>query len=295
MTSPASNKSVLVVAHAAETGVDQALRLAATEFAAAGWEVISTDEFEGQPVDLVLVLGGDGTLLRAAELVHDQGTPLLGVNLGHLGFLAECEGGELAAAIDRAVSGNYRIESRSTLAVRAAVPDGQVWHSWALNEVTVEKAMPERMVEVMLSVDGQDLGSYGCDGLVIATATGSTGHAYSGGGPVVWPDLSVLVVVPLAAHALFNRPLLVAPYSTVTIEVALDSRSPALAICDGRRSRALPAGGRMEVTVGSQDVNLVRFGGQPFGERLVRKFALPVRSWRAVGAARAAGGLEGDR
>ncbi|MDR1443006.1 MAG: NAD kinase [Bifidobacteriaceae bacterium] len=276
-------KRVLIMAHMAETNVEIAQSIAQTRFAAAGWETVSPDDYREEPLDLVLVLGGDGTLLRAAEMVRDQGTALLGVNLGHLGFLAECEAAELPAAIDRVVDGDYRVEPRATVAVTVTQPYGEVWNGWALNEVTLEKILPQRMVEVILSVDGEDLSAFGCDGLVVSTATGSTGHAFSGGGPVVWPGLEALLVVPLAAHALFNRPLLVTPESKVTVEVSHISRSGALASCDGRRTAPLEVGGRMDVTAGKQPVNLVRFGRQPFAERLVAKFSLPVRSWREQG------------
>ncbi|MDR2453119.1 MAG: hypothetical protein LBD51_00865 [Bifidobacteriaceae bacterium] len=137
----------------------------------------------------------------------------------------------------------------------------------------------------MVSVDGQALSSFGCDGIVVATPTGSTGHAFSGGGPVVWPGSNALLVVPLAAHALFNRPLVVTEESSVTIEVDALSRSGAVAACDGRRTCALDPGGRMDVRLGAQAVNLVRFGAAPFAERLVRKFSLPVGGWRQGGGA----------
>ncbi|MDR1119062.1 MAG: NAD kinase [Bifidobacteriaceae bacterium] len=272
---------VLLMAHLAESDVESARAEARALFQAAGWEVVEADRYDGEPLDLVAVLGGDGTLLRAAELVHDQATPLLGINLGHLGFLAECEVGELPEAVDRVARGDYRVEPRATLDVTVEHPDGGVWRSWALNEVTVEKATPQRMVEVMVSVDGEDLSSFGCDGIVVATPTGSTGHAFSGGGPVVWPELRALLVVPLAAHALFNRPLLVTPESTVTVEVDPSSRFGALATCDGRRDAPLEVGARLAVRVAGQAVNLVRFGATPFGARLVRKFSLPVNGWRS--------------
>jgi NAD+ kinase len=273
------------MAHLAEHDAAAARDAARRRFEAAGWEVAEPDERHGGRFDLVLVLGGDGTLLRAAELVYDQGAPLLGVNLGHLGFLAECEAAELGLAIDRVVAGDYRVEPRATLEVQVAHPDGSLWRGWALNEVTVEKALPQRMVELTLKVDGEPLSSFGCDGIVVSTPTGSTGHAFSAGGPVVWPQLSALLVVPLAAHALFNRPLLVDPASTVTVDLEPAARFAALASCDGRRTAPLDAGGRMDVRVGSRTVKLVRFGAAPFAAKLVRKFELPVNGWRGRGQA----------
>jgi NAD+ kinase len=273
-------RRVLIMAHMAERDVEAAQRVACERFDRAGWQTATPEDYGGEELDVVLVLGGDGTLLRAAELVRDRGTPLLGVNLGHLGFLAECEAAELPQAIEKVVTGDYRVEPRVTVDVTVTPPYGEVWRGWALNEVTLEKVLPQRMIEIILSVDGQDLSAFGCDGLVVSTATGSTGHAFSGGGPVVWPELEALLVVPLAAHALFNRPLLVTPDSRVTVEVSRISRSGALASCDGRRTSALEVGGRMDVTVSRQPVNLVRFKGESFAERLVRKFSLPVRSWR---------------
>jgi NAD+ kinase len=276
---------VLIMAHLAERGAERARKTTRRRFSQAGWSVVEPDGYQGEDLDLVVVLGGDGTLLRAAELVYDQGVPLLGVNLGHLGFLAESEASELAVSLDRVIAGEYRVEPRATLEVQVAHPDGRRWQGWALNEVTVEKVQPERMVEVMVRVDGQPLSSFGCDGIVVATPTGSTGHAFSGGGPVVWPQLSALLVVPLAAHALFNRPLLVDPASTVTVELQRDSRFAAVASCDGRRVEPLDLGARMDVRVGAQPVNLVRCGAAPFAAKLVRKFDLPVQGWRLRGQA----------
>ncbi|MDR2252733.1 MAG: NAD kinase [Bifidobacteriaceae bacterium] len=279
------DQRVLIMAHLAEQDAETARERARTQFERAGWDVAEPRDYRGEALDLVLVLGGDGTLLRAAELVYEQGVPLLGVNLGHLGFLAESEARELPDAIAKVVAGDYRVEPRATLEAQVTGPDGQLWRSWALNEVTTEKAQPQRMLEVAVKVDGQPLSSFGCDGVVVSTPTGSTGHAFSAGGPVVWPELKALLVVPLAAHALFNRPLLVTPDSLVTVELDRWSRFAALVTCDGRRTAALEVGGRMDVRVGTRTVNLVRFGAAPFGEKLVRKFELPVAGWRQGGQA----------
>ena len=160
-------------------------------------------------IELVIVLGGDGTILRAAELMRDHPVALLGVNLGHVGFLAESERDDLGYTVARALARDYTVEERMTLAVRAKVGDAVVYESWALNEVTVEKAERERMLEVVIEVDQRPLSSFGCDGVVMSTPTGSTAYSFSAGGPVVWPSLEALLLVPLSAHALFARPLVV--------------------------------------------------------------------------------------
>jgi NAD+ kinase len=271
----------LIVANQRAAGAQAMAEEARQRFSRHGWQVVSLDEETGQEtLDIALVLGGDGTLLRAAEAVRGRAVPLLGINLGHLGFLAECDLDGMAEAIDRVVAGDFTVEARSTLQVVVDQADGTRWAGWALNEVTLEKAEPQRMVEVLVSVDGQPISNYGCDGMVVATATGSTGHAFSGGGPVVWPDLDALLVVPLAAHALFNRPLLVTPHSTVRVHLRQDSRTAGLVSCDGRRTVDLAVGGQMVVTLGDEPVELVRFGQAPFAQRLVNKFTLPVGGWR---------------
>jgi NAD+ kinase len=224
---------------------------------------------EGRPgcaegAEVVLVLGGDGTLLRAAEMARPVGVPLLGVNLGRVGFLAETEQ-----------------ESRG-----AARSNGDVIaRTWALNEATVEKSSRERILEVVLEVDGRPVSAFGCDGVLCATPTGSTAYAFSAGGPLVWPQVEALLLVPSNAHALFARPMVIAPNSEVAIEVDPDG-PPAVLECDGRRTYTLPPGARVELARGATPVRMVRLDGQPFADRLVRKFDLPVRGWRGAPGSR---------
>jgi NAD+ kinase len=231
-----SQRTMLVLAH---TGRDSARR-SATEviqrLTAAGVAVRVTEdevpalECTGATVvppgpaaadgaELVIVLGGDGTLLRAAELARPAGTPLIGVNLGHVGFLAEAEPDGLTQTVDHLLAGAYRVEERMTLDVVARDNGRPIAATWALNEMTVEKAARERMVEVVIEVDGRPLSRWGCDGVVCATPTGSTAYAFSAGGPVVWPEVEALLMVPLAAHALFARPLVVSPRSVLAVEL----------------------------------------------------------------------------
>lgn len=231
-------------------------------------------------IELVMVLGGDGTILRAAELVRDYDVPLLGVNLGHVGFLAESERADLIETVDAVVRRKYSVEERMTLDVTVKVQGKVVAHTWALNEVALEKGNRERMIEVVTEVDGRPLSSFGCDGVVMATPTGSTAYAFSAGGPVVWPEVEALLMVPISAHALFAKPLVVAPTSTLAVEVLSRNGAYGVIWCDGRRTVDLLPGSRIEVTRSAKPVKLARTQQSPFSERLVRKFELPVQGWR---------------
>jgi len=231
-------------------------------------------------LELVVVLGGDGTILRAAELTRGCSAPLLGVNLGHVGFLAESEREDLTETITRALARDYLVEERMTLNVRVKVNSEVIYETWALNEATVEKASRERMLEVVIEVDGRPLSSFGCDGVVMSTPTGSTAYAFSAGGPIVWPSLDALLLVPLSPHALFARPLVVGPDSALAVEVLDRTQGTGVLWCDGRRAHDLPRGARVVVRRSPIPVRLARLSQGPFTDRLVRKFNLPVTGWR---------------
>jgi NAD+ kinase len=235
--------------------------------------------------ELVCVLGGDGTILRGAELSRGSGVPLLGVNLGHVGFLAEVEREDLDATVERIVSRDYTVEERMTLEVHAYEDGHPVFSSWALNEVTVEKASRERMIELTVAIDGRPLSTWGCDGFVLATPTGSTAYAFSAGGPVVWPDVEALLLVPISAHALFARPVVVGPQSRLVVEVLARTQGRGVVWCDGRRAVDLPPGTRIEVQRSEQPVRLARLEHGGFTDRLVEKFRLPVQGWRGAAGA----------
>ncbi|KQW49739.1 NAD kinase [Nocardioides sp. Root1257] len=244
-----------------------------------GLEVAPATDPSGD-CELVLVIGGDGTILRAAELVHGTLTPVLGVNLGHVGFLAEAEYDDLESTIDAVVHRRYTSEERLTLDV-LVYRDGEVIaRTFALNEASVEKAARERMLEVVVEIDGRPLSRWGCDGVVCATPTGSTAYNFSAGGPVVWPGVEALLLVPISAHALFARPLVVAPTSVMAVEVLARTDGAGVLWCDGRRTVELPPGARIEVRRGAVPVRLVRLHEAPFTDRLVAKFGLPVEGWR---------------
>ncbi|MFV0285242.1 MAG: hypothetical protein ACK5IM_02490, partial [Demequina sp.] len=159
-------------------------------------------------------------------------------------------------------------------------PDGTTETGWALNEATLERANRLRTLEVAVAVDSRPLSSFGCDGLVISTATGSTAHAFSAGGPVIWPDVDALLMVPLAAHALFARPLVVGPDSVFMVEVVRSSEATGQVVLDGARAIDMEPGSRLEVRRGSEIVKLARMSNAPFTERLVQKFNLPTNGWR---------------
>ncbi|CAM5516057.1 NAD kinase [Leifsonia shinshuensis] len=238
------------------------------------------DEVQASDLELVIVLGGDGTILRAAELVRGCTAPLLGVNLGHVGFLAESERDDLEIAVARGLAKDYEVEERMTLSARVKVGKEVVYESWALNEATVEKASRERMLEVVIEVDGRPMSSFGCDGVVMSTPTGSTAYSFSAGGPVVWPGVAALLLVPLSAHALFSRPLVVDGNSSLAVELLDRAGGEGILWCDGRRQFDLPRGARVVVRRSPIPVRLARLHPGPFTDRLVHKFDLPVSGWR---------------
>jgi NAD+ kinase len=231
-------------------------------------------------LEVAMVLGGDGTILKAAEIVREAEVPLIGINLGHVGFLAESERDGLAEAVERVVAKDYVVKERMALDVRVIVEGKEVYRTWALNEATVEKSERERMLEVVVEVEEHPLSSFGCDGIVIATPTGSTAYAFSAGGPVVWPSVEALLMVPLSAHALFARPLVIKPDALVAVEVLQRSAGHGVLWCDGRRTWQLPPGARVEVVKSAKPVLLARLRNSTFTDRLVKKFSLPVAGWR---------------
>ncbi|WP_405785091.1 MULTISPECIES: NAD kinase [unclassified Streptomyces] len=234
-----------------------------------------------QGCELIIVLGGDGTILRGAEFARASGVPMLGVNLGRVGFLAEAERDDLDKVVDRVVTKEYEVEERMTLDVLVR-NDGRIVHTdWALNEASVEKASRERVLEVVTEVDGRPVSGFGGDGVVCATPTGSTAYAFSAGGPVVWPEVEALLMVPISAHALFAKPLVTSPRSVLAVEVQPQTPHGVL-WCDGRRTVELPAGARVEVRRGAVPVRLARLHHASFTDRLVAKFALPVAGWRGA-------------
>jgi len=293
-----SKRTVLVVAHVGRPAALRSARLVvdrltsagvavrilepeAADLRCAGADVVPATADAAQDAEMVIVLGGDGTLLRAAEMARPAGAPLLGVNLGHIGFLAEAEPDDLAGAVDQVVEHRYTVEERMTIEV-AVRQDGTVTAStWALNEASVEKLARQRMIEVVTEIDDRPLSRWGGDGVVCATPTGSTAYAFSAGGPIVWPEVEALLLVPISAHALFSRAVVTAPTSTIRITVDPYTTSAVLC-CDGRRVFDVQAGSVVTVRRGELPVRVVRLRPRPFTDRLVAKFGLPVDGWRGA-------------
>ncbi|WP_288337802.1 NAD kinase [uncultured Gordonia sp.] len=245
-------------------------------------EVTSGDPDSAEGCEIVIVLGGDGTFLRAAELAYPAGVPVLGINLGHIGFLAEGEANRVDEVMAQLVSGDYRVDPRMTLDVTVIDPadtKGTPQTSWALNEVAILNRTSTGVLELITEVDGRPVSGFGADGVLVSTPTGSTAYAFSAGGPVMWPDLEAILVVPSNAHALFARPMVTSPRSRIAVEVDKLGRS-GFALCDGRRRLDVPAGARVEVVRSDRSVQWVRIDSDPFADRLVRKFDLPVTGWR---------------
>lgn len=294
-------RSVLLVVHVVR---DEATKIAAAfaaDLRAEGLEVcvLDTEDAElraaglddahvvpagpgaAEGCELAVVFGGDGTILRAAEMCRGTSTAVLGVNLGHVGFLAEADAEDIQDVVRGVVDRSYTVEERLTVDASVTVGGEVVATNWALNEASVEKAARERMLELVVEIDDRPVSRWGCDGIVCATPTGSTAYNFSAGGPIVWPEVSALLLVPISAHALFARPLVVSPDSTLAIEV-VGERSTGVLWCDGRRAADLPIGARVEVRRGSEPVRLARLKPASFADRLVRKFDLPVTGWRGA-------------
>ncbi|MDJ1372385.1 NAD kinase [Gulosibacter molinativorax] len=230
--------------------------------------------------ELVVVLGGDGTILRGVEVARPGDVPVLGVNMGHVGFLAESEKEALPDVVRGIIARNYDVEERLALQIEVEDAAGNLTREWALNDAALEKGNRERMLDVMIWIDGEPLSSFGCDGVLFSTPTGSTAYSFSAGGPVVWPQVEAILLVPVSAHALFAKPLVVGPDSELAVEVQPRDEGSAVLWLDGRRSIELPAGALVKATRSPQSVKLARLHQSPFTTRLVNKFQLPVIGWR---------------
>lgn len=271
--------TVMLVRHVHRSDALTAAEVMASELRALGIDVRHEDP--DAEADFVLAMGGDGTILAAAHHAHLRNAPLLGVNVGHMGFLAEATGQDFALIARRIASEDFHIEERMTLDVQVRQPDGTIRNDWALNEAVVVHTDVAHPVHIALAVDGQDVSTYGADGMIIATPTGSTAYSFSAGGPVVWPDAEAVVLAPLAAHGLFTRPLVLGPSALLEVAVLEENWTDPEMWCDGLRRTPLPAGSLVSTRVGARPVRLVRLDETPFSARLVERLNLPVRGWRS--------------
>lgn len=279
------DRKVLLVIHPTRPDAAEFGNLLAEKLAKANFEVQcnrtdlvpSANEFKNAvDVELAVVLGGDGTILRAAELVRGSRTPILGINMGSVGFLAEIEEPTVEQLVTAISSKAIKSQPRLVLNVEVFREGKKVHEGWALNETTIERSS-NQMVEIFLQIDSRPLSRWGCDGVICATPTGSTAYAFSAGGPVVWPEVSAFVLLPLAAHALFNRPMVISPESQIGIDIESDTAELS---ADGMRKFSLQKADHVIIKRDSQEVLLSHIDEGLFTDRLVAKFKLPVEGWR---------------
>lgn len=217
--------------------------------------------------DLVVAIGGDGTVLTAAARALEWDVPVLGFNLGTLGFLAEGDPGALADVVERLLQGDLPIEERMTLEARTP---GKRAHG--LNDVVVEKVDPSRLVALDVAIDGCEFLRYAADALVVATPTGSTAYSFSAGGPILTPTLEALVLTPVAPHSLFGRSLVLAPTSVIEIRVGRDR--PARVRVDKHDLGSLAEGESVRITAGERPVRFIALGSMTFPERVRAKLGI---------------------
>ena len=278
-----AKRNCLLVVHPTRAEALSAAQVFVKELGNSGFQIYANIDLSNTKlfsddvtVEVALVLGGDGTILRAAELVRKQNAPVLGVNLGHVGFLAEVEKPSTTEIVKAIIDKSYETEERMILNYQLLRAGKEIASGWALNEVIIERN-DHQMIEVFTQIDHRPLSRWGCDAVICATPTGSTAYAFSAGGPVVWPEVDALVLLPLAAHALFSRPMVVSPKSQVVID--LESESADLN-ADGLRRIKLQLNDRVILTSDKKDVLLAHIKTANFADRLVAKFKLPVEGWR---------------
>ena len=278
-------KKIALVVHPTRPAAIKFANNLAAEFLKKDIEVVSNhpDLWAGSKaiaeisdISAVIVLGGDGTILRAAEIVKGHEVPIIGINLGNVGFLAEISEPSIAEIVKAVDSGSIHREPRLTLKYEIIRNGSVISQGWALNEVVVERSST-RMLELFVQIDGRPLSKWGCDGVICATPTGSTAYAFSAGGPVVWPEVSALVLLPLAAHALFSRPMVVSPECEIVIDVLSND---AQISADGLRQETIQLGDRIVITKEKAKIQLAYVNAGNFTDRLVAKFRLPIEGWR---------------
>lgn len=280
MTAPAFRR-VGVVGQPNYTSFEEQIRAVVRMVRAAGATVCVEDTLQdvvadAEPmdpdaIDLLITLGGDGTLLRGARIVARNQTPVVGINLGHLGFLTSVAPEDLEEYLEQLFAGDYWIDERFTLEASVELPDGTPGASFlALNDAVLHKGGFARVVRIRLQVDGQEVATYSSDGIILSTPTGSTAYSLSASGPVVVPSVECILATPICPHTLGIRPVVMPAASRIVIE-ALPPVEELMLTVDGQDGAHLHAGERLIVRRGEATVPLVRFAGQNFFTTLRRK------------------------
>jgi NAD+ kinase len=271
-----SQRNVLIFVNSTRAEAKNASETIISKLSEANIKVFSSTDSSIPAVELVLVLGGDGTILRGAEYAVAHNVPLLGINLGHVGFMAEVEAFTYGDVAEAVINKDYVSDERMLLSFEVKRNGSIIESGWALNEVSIERKSTT-MVELFVQIDNRPLSRWGCDGIICATPTGSTAYAFSAGGPVLWPEVQALVLLPIAAHALFAKPMVIAPSSTIGI--AIESSDASLS-ADALRKIELKKDDEVAITKSGTQITLAHLKSTIFTDRLVAKFKLPVEGWR---------------
>ena len=288
MTTDRRLRSVGLVMHGGRTTALAAAHRAAAQLQDTGVNVVGVEgdgwqdgaipvlppEHFGEGLDVAVALGGDGTFLRAAYLTRDDGVPLMGVNLGRLGFLSEVEAAYAAEGLERLIAGDFEVEERMTLSVTVNDSTGrEVGTSWALNDASVERTVPQRLIVFEVRVNATVLANVPADAVICATPTGSTAYAFSAGGPILSPLVDAILLTPVAPHSLFNRTIVVDPKESLSVR-PVGGESTCVVSCDGRESISVPAGGSVHISRGDTPVRMARLEPFDFYRRVRDKFNL---------------------
>jgi NAD+ kinase len=227
----------------------------------AGINILAADE---KSPDLIIAIGGDGTMLYAGKFARESGVPLLGVNRGRLGFLADVSPDEMLTSVDHILKGNYTCESRSLLAATLSRADDDSVTATAFNDVVLQRRATGRMIDVVASIDGEYVNTHSGDGLIVATPTGSTAYALSCGGPIIEPSLDAMVVVPVCSHTLTDRPIVIPANKTIEIRVLDRADTHAEVTVDGHAIGDISPDDVLTVTQSTQCIQLIHPPGYNF-------------------------------
>ncbi|MEY3354840.1 MAG: hypothetical protein RLZZ302_395 [Actinomycetota bacterium] len=271
-----NQRAILLLVNASREEAKGAAETISKILVAAGIKIYTPADSDIAHVEVVLVLGGDGTILRGAEFALKGNIPLLGINLGHVGFMAEVEAFTFEKVAQAVIDKDYVLDPRMLLTFQVKRGKNIIDQGWALNEISIERKSTT-MAELFVQIDDRPLSRWGCDGIICATPTGSTAYAFSAGGPVLWPEVQAMVLLPIAAHALFAKPMVIAPTSTIGITI---ESSDASLSADALRKIELDKNDHIEITKNSKQVILAHLKSTIFTDRLVAKFKLPIEGWR---------------